>query len=75
MKKQNIKIEQEEEKVPAKILAAAIVELGQAMKKLSQAKLKRETVVVLIHHKTKIPMYQIELVMNNLEQLEEIWLK
>lgn len=65
----------EGEEVPAEIIAMAIVELAQAMKRLSATRLKREAIIALLHESSKLPRKTIALVLNNLESLEETWLK
>lgn len=76
MKKQKIEVENtEENQVPAKVLASSIEEIGRAMKKLSSTRLSRDAVVALIKDKTGHTKLTINIILNNLEQLEEIWLK
>lgn len=74
---QKVQIEQKEGQapVPAKVLAQEIASIGAAMRRLNQTRLKRETVVALIHDRSRIPKKTIEIVLNNLDQLETHWLK
>lgn len=53
----------------------AILDISKAMKTLSKSRLKREAIVVLIQDKSRLGKSTIELVLNNLESLEETWLK
>lgn len=53
----------------------AIEGIAQAMRKLDSSRLKREAVVVLIHSHSKVPKKTIEIVLNNLNTLDERWLK
>ncbi len=60
---------------PAATIANAVVEVAAAMKALNSTRLSRNAVIVLIQAKSGLPRKHIELVLNNLEQLEETWLK
>lgn len=64
-----------DEEVPAEVLATAIVDIGNAMNKIVHSRLKRETIITLIHARSKVARRDIELVLNNLEELERNWLK
>lgn len=76
MTKAKITVKQDEEKpVAAEIFAKAIVDISDAMKKLNATRLTRAAVVTLIHDRSRLPKYQIELVLNNLDCLEAHWLK
>lgn len=65
----------EEETVAAEVLASAIVKLAKGMEALANTRLTRNTIVTLIHANSKVAKRDIELVLNNLEALERIWLK
>jgi hypothetical protein len=56
-------------------IAEAILGISNAMKRLSKSRLKREAIVALIQDKSKLGKATIEMVLNNLESLEETWLK
>lgn len=60
---------------PVEIIVDAIVAIAKAMKKINGTRLKRSAIVTLIQYESKLPRRDIELVLNNLEQLETIWLK
>jgi hypothetical protein len=60
---------------PVEIIAKAIVEISAAMKKINASRLKRRAVVTLIQAESGLGKGAIELVLNNLDLLEEIWLK
>lgn len=60
---------------PAEVIASAIVEIANGMKKLNSTRLKRRAIVTLIHENSKIGRGDIEIVLNNLEALEQTWLK
>lgn len=72
-----VKIEQSNPKKPvsAVVLTEAILDIGQAMKKLSSTRLSREAIVALIHDKTKVGKSEIKIVLDHLENLEDHWLK
>lgn len=61
--------------VPAEVMEQAIVEIGKAMKRINETRLTRRAIVVLIHHHSKVALGTVELVLNNLDALEDTWLK
>ena len=61
--------------VPAEVIADAIVEISKAMKALSNTRLTRRALVTLIAYESKVPRRDIEIVLNNLDRLEDTWLK
>lgn len=65
----------EENPVPAEVIADAIVEISKAMKALNSTRLTRRALITLIHDYSKIAKRDIEIVLNNLDSLEETWLK
>lgn len=58
-----------------KEIADAILEISAAVKRLNQSRLTRKAVVALIHDYSKVNKGLIEVVLNNLDALEERWLK
>lgn len=56
-------------------LERAIADLAEGMRKLSATRLKRDTIILLLHDATKIGKRQIEYVLNALGQLESNYLK
>lgn len=52
------------------VLASAIVKIGSALKELHRSGLNEEAIVVLLHHKTKVPMGQIRTIFDGLRRLE-----
>lgn len=74
MKKKQIEVENEN-KIPAKVIADSIVEIGKGMKTLNSTRLTRRAIVTLIHENSKVPRGTIDLVLNNLDSLEDVWLK
>jgi hypothetical protein len=73
--KEKIKIMQPEEPIPAEVIATAIVNIAESMLKLNSTRLTRRAIVTLIHENSGVARKTIEVVLNNLEQLEETWLK
>lgn len=63
------------EEFPTSIIAGAIIDMARAMKILSNSPLRREAIVTLIKDKSGLDKNKIELVLNNLEALEENWIK
>jgi len=60
---------------PIEQIADAIVAIGAAMKAINASRLKRETLVTLIHDSSKVAKGTIRLVLNNLDAIEETFLK
>jgi hypothetical protein len=65
--------QQPDEPVAAEVIARAIIDISDSMKKLSTSGLKRKAVVALIHDHSGIRKGDIEIVLNNLEALRETW--
>lgn len=59
--------------VGAQIIAQSIVQISESMKAILRAGLKRQTIITLIHAHSGVPKRSVELVLNNLEALREIW--
>lgn len=71
-----VKITQQEGKeVPAEVLATSIEQIAKGMKTISGTRLNRRALVTLIHENSRVARRDIELILNNLESLETIWLK
>lgn len=64
-----------DDEVAVEVMERAIVEIGAAMKRMNETRLTRQAIVALIHDRSKVNKGVIELVLNNLDRLEEIWLK
>lgn len=65
-----IRIEQTNPPKPRVVLAEAVENIGKAAKELHDSGLNEEAVVILLHHKTKIGMRQIQTVLDGLRQLQ-----
>jgi len=63
------------EPIPAEIIENSIVEIAEAMRKIEKTRLTRRAIITLIHANSGVPKGQIELVLNNLDAMEKIWLK
>lgn len=68
-------IQNPESPIPAEIIAQSIIDLAKAAKILSTTRLTRRAIVTLIHDNSCVGRRDIEMVLNNLEALEETWLK
>lgn len=76
MTKQAVKIVQDADNPqPVEVIEQAIIQIAKAMKTISETRLTRKAIVVLIHHQSKIARGTIEIILNNLEELENDWLK
>lgn len=64
-----------EEPLAVEIIEQSIVEIARAMKAINDTRLSRAAIVTLIHARSGVAKGAIELVLNNLEQMEKIWLK
>lgn len=63
------------EPTQAELLETAIVELAAAMRKLNATRLKRETIVTLLHDNSKLPKRDIRVLLDHLGNLEDVFLK
>lgn len=75
MQKINVKQKEGAEEVPAEVIAQSIVEIAQAFKRIEGSRLTRRAIVTLIQAQSKVGKTEIELVLNNLLELERLWLK
>lgn len=76
MRKEKVKIViPKDDPVPTEVIAQSIIEISNAMERLSNTQLRREALVVLIHDRSKISKSVINIVLNNLESLKKTWLK
>lgn len=67
--------QQDKPEVPAEVIAQSIKEIADSMRQISKSRLKREALVILIHDWSKVSKPNIRMVLNNLDELERIWLK
>lgn len=75
-KQQLVEVTQDDEApVPVKVLAQSILEIAKAAKKITQAGLKEETLVLLIHDYTKLSRANVRAVLRCLPDLAEIYLE
>ncbi len=61
--------------VDINVLAESLESIANSFKAVRASKLNRNAIVALIHDKSKISKKDIEIILNNLEQMDEIWLK
>jgi siroheme synthase len=64
-----------EDPFTSEMMEKAIVELATAARQLMMSRLKQETIVVLLHDQTKISKRTIRTILENLQTLEETYLK
>ena len=74
MKKAKI-VQEEGQEIPAEIIAQSIVKIAKSMEAIGKTRLTRKALVALIYDQSKISKRTIELVLNNLEAMEQVWLK
>lgn len=76
MRTKSVKVVQEPEKeIPVEVIAKSIVEIAAGMKRINESRLTRDAIVTLIHEKSKVARSTVHIVLNNLDRLEETWLK
>lgn len=75
MRKIEVKQKENAAEVPTEVIAQSIEVISAAMKKLASTRLTRKAIITLLHDDTKLGKYQIELVLNSLDLLEQKWLK
>jgi hypothetical protein len=63
------------EVVPAEIIATSIVEIARGMRAIEDSRLKRDAIVTLLQHSTKLARRDIIKVLDHLGDLEKTWLK
>lgn len=68
-------IQQPGNEFTAEVLAASIRDIAQSTRRMMNAGLKREAVIALIHDHSGVGKSTIKVVLNNLEELDKIWLK
>ncbi len=61
--------------IAVEILEQAVVDIAYGMRRINETRLSREAIVTLIKDKTGYTKSTIHDVLNNLDQLEKIWLK
>ncbi len=70
-----LKITQPEPPIPAEVIANAIVDIAEGMKSVNSTRLTRRAIVTLIHENSGIARKTIEIILNNMDTLEDDWLK
>lgn len=75
-KEQPVTIKKDEQNPePMELIAASIIEIAAAVRKLQNGKLKPRVVHLLIKDMTSIPLGTIEKVLNAAQSLEKTYLK
>lgn len=60
---------------PMEVIAASIIEISAAVKKLNSSRVKARVIYLLIKDATNIPLGTIEAVLNAAQSLEKTYLK
>lgn len=63
------------DETPADVIAAAIVEISEGVKRLRAGRLNDRAIVLLLHASTSVAQRDIKAVLNGLESLEVEYLK
>lgn len=75
-KEQPVVVKQNEENPePIELIAASIIEISTAIKKLNVSRVKARAIYVLIKDMTGFPLGTIETVLNAAQSLEKTYLK
>lgn len=64
-----------ENPVAVEVIEKAIVAISEGMRRINQTRLNRRALIALIHDNSKVAKSTIEVVLNNLEGLESLYLK
>ena len=64
-----------EDEIPFEVMERSIVEIGQAMARISKTRVSRKLIVALIQDDIKVGKGLIETVLNSLDMLEKRYLK
>ena len=73
-KKEKVTVIQDAENpILPEILAASLKSIGDAVRQWDRAGLKRRALIVLIHDQSKVPLRDIEVVLNNLVDMHKDW--
>ena len=75
MSKIKITVPEGKDQYAHEVIEQAIIDIADGMKRLESSRLKRSAIVTLIHQQSKVARRDIELVLNNLVELERLWLK
>ena len=67
---ERVKVKKSEQPGSKEILAEAIVNIGNATKKLTSSGINKEAIIILLQAKTKLSKRDIALVLDSLPQLE-----
>jgi MinD superfamily P-loop ATPase len=72
---QKIVVKPGDEPPAPEVMAQAIVDIAAGMKRLTASRLRRDTIILLLHDATRIGKRDIGYVLNALDRLEELYLK
>lgn len=77
MTNKKIKVIQKEneDEIPVEIIASSILKISNAWKQVRKSQLNQKCIVILLAHATKLPQYEVEKVLDGLDELEKMYLK
>lgn len=68
-------VKDEEKPIPFEVMEEALVQIGQALKKIEKTRVSKRLIVALIQDDTKLGKGLIETVLNSFDSLEQKYLK
>lgn len=68
-------IKDPETPVAVEVIEQSILDIAEGMRKINNTRLTRRALVYLIHMNSKVAIGTIEIVLNNLDALEQTYLK
>jgi hypothetical protein len=60
---------------PVEVIVQSIKDIAAGMRAVNSTRLTQSAIVVLIHDRSKVSKSNIRVVLNNLADLERVWLK
>lgn len=67
--------EEKQQREAIEEIATNIAKLSRSVKALLDGRLKKETIIILLAHSTKLPQYQVDKVLDALSNMERVNLK
>jgi len=64
-------VQDETAPIEKSVLAKAIVDISRAMQRIDKGGFGRETVAILVHHHSKVPLRDVRMVLEHLAWLEQ----
>lgn len=75
MKKKIEVVKDEADEIPFEVMERAIVEISESMKRITETRVSRKMLVVLLRDSTGLTKGTIESVLNGLDRIEQNYLK